>query len=524
MTTLRPTALLAGLLLLLAAAPAWAQLDDDPAVARMKKALSALGQGRALSNDAGFQRARSNWRSQGQAIDKAIKEQNAAGDGTAEQLKQVKTLYASRARTRGTAVDHYLHGRMLGLTGELDRAYEQFKLALQQDLYFYWAWDGIGVYHVNRGDYALAREAFKRVLQLNPDYRKAAFGIVESYTQERNVQQAVSKLQEIISNNGRKLDPEIERQARLQLANLYRGQGEPASAIKELDWLIKNGVDIARVRAMRANCNTALERWAAAISDYRRMLELDPEDHRWHFYIARCYVALGRNADAAREYGEGLRIGGTRIDRGTAATIEEERLRLLELPPVQKPDKRSLGLDDYINLAKNSASLEKRRQAVFTLVRSPLRLPSEEATKKVLGAFLNGVRDPDPVIQAVCLREVVRRLGGTQRDDSIRALVIEVVRSGGTDPKLRGMAYRLLGTWEDRYVMPYLLMGMRGESDPYVFEQLHETMNRVSLAWVERIAPPNLTAQDMARIRSKWEKWYREHRDAYRKYEPEDFK
>lgn len=517
--------LLTALMIVSAAATARAQLDDDPAVAKMKEALGALGKGARLRRNSGFNAARRRWQTQSDEIERAVADQNRAlEEDTAEKLRQVKTLYASRANSRGRAVDHYLNGRLLGLTGELDLAYEEFKAALKQDLYLYWAWDGIGVYHVSRGDWALAREAFSRVLQLNPEHRKAAFGIVQAYANERNVPKAVSTLMEIINNEGKRLDPGVERQARMQLANLYRQQGEPANAIKELTWLIGHGADQLNVRALRAQCYGKLERWTDAIKDYRQMLVVDPKDHRLHFYVARCYAALGRNADAAREYSKGLDVGKGQVDIQTAEMIRDVVTKLRDKPAVQAPEKRTLNIDDYIARATNSPDLKKRRDAIFKLAGMPIdgSVPVD-VIKKVLGVFLSGVRDNDHVIRAVSLREVVDNMAGTPRDEAVRGLVAEVARAE-SDPAVRATAYELLGTWKDRYVLPTLLMGLRKESDDYAFTQIHETMNRVSLAWVERIPPDDLSSQDMARIRSKWEAWYRKNRDVYRKYEPKDFK
>ncbi|MEZ6194290.1 MAG: tetratricopeptide repeat protein [Planctomycetota bacterium] len=506
-----------------AAAQASAQFDDDPAIVRAKETLRNLAASRKITGDPAYQRARAAWPDLSKEIEEQIRRQNEALDGSVEDITKAKSHYAANALTRGRPVDHYLHGRLLGLTSELESAYDEFKQTLSQDLFFFWAWDGIGVYHVNKGNWRLARDAFERVLILNPDYRKAAFGIVQSYTQEGDVPSAVAKLHEIIGNGGQKLEPDVEIQARLQLADLFRRQGQPAEAIKELDWVEKNGQKSYGVHAMRAVCARSLERWSDAVKDYRQMLALDPDNFGVHFSIGLCYAELGRNADAKQAYEDGLKAGGDRVDRYSRERVEEEVSRLAALPAVQTPDKRRLTFDDYLHLAKNSSDLTKRRNAILTLSRAPVEVENVDFTKRLLQAFLEGLKDPDHVIVAKSLEQVATRMGSSTQSESIRNLVGLVAVDASADPRVRSMAYHLLTRWDSRKVVPVLVMALRKENDVQAFRRLHESLNVLTLAWIERVLPTEIDARDVGRLRGLWEQWYKSNRDMYRKYEPEDF-
>ena len=58
----------------------------------------------------------------------------------------------------------------------------------------------------------------------------------------------------------------------------------------------------------------------------------------------------------------------------------------------------------------------------------------------------------------------------------------------------------------------------------YVFRRIHDSLNSVTLAWIDRILPDDLELRDVSEIRRKWLAWYRRNRDVYRRNEPKDFK
>jgi hypothetical protein len=67
-------------------------------------------------------------------------------------------------------------------------------------------------------------------------------------------------------------------------------------------------------------------------------------------------------------------------------------------------------------------------------------------------------------------------------------------------------------------VVPFLMKGLE-DRNAYVFRCAHEALNDVTLAWVHRVAPNEMTPKVMVEIRAEWKAWYAKNRDRYRRYE-----
>lgn len=502
----------------LLAGSAAAQIDDDPMVKELKRALAELSN-RQLEEDPDLARARATWPRLTQTIDAAVVEQDAALDGAPAALKEALDLHAARIGPRAAAIDHYLYGRLLGLSGQLEGAYEQFRRALEADRYFFWAWDGIGVYHLNKKSFALAREAFHSALRINPAFQKASFGLAESYIRQDDYGRAATILNDILASQGAKVDADTQKQARLNLAEVYRRQEEYARAIDELSWLIDNEVDDFGVLAMRAWCAKKLERWGDAARDYERLLVLVPKDFRYDFALADCLMQLGRNAEAADALRAGLQKGGSAIDEGQREMLERERARLERLPAVQSPEQRKRGLEDFLADLGGSADVQRRRKAALALATlTPDRFPSDASYTQFIAAFTKAISDSDEIVAAKALQQSVQRLPPSPQ-------LLEVVDAclKHESPVVRGMAAWACQEWDERQAVPRLIRALRAEKDGYVFRRLHDSLNVLTLAFIERVLPDTLGPDDMKRVREKFDAWYQSRRDVYRKYEPEGF-
>ncbi|HGY91299.1 MAG TPA: tetratricopeptide repeat protein [Planctomycetes bacterium] len=495
-----------------------AQGDDDPVIREYEQALKDLGINR-LQRDPAFLRARRFWPQLQREVAAAIREQDKGLGGSPEEVEKLKTLYRSRL-AQGRAVDHYLYGRLMGLLGDLDTAFLEFREALDIDRYFYWAWDGLGVYHSNKGQFDAAVEKFRTALRINPDFEKAAFGLAQALIQRGDFADAAKVLSDLVSDkHGRSPDPAAIQQARLMLAEVYRRQEDYPLCLDELSALEREGMDDQRVLGMKAFCCKRMGRWKDAAAEYRKIIARFPKEERYHRALADCLERMGRNADAADELEKALELGSESMTRADRQQLESLLAHLRRQPAVTDPKDRTLHLDDWVNRLLTSPDLEKRRQAMMFLSTAPNPAPSQSVNTLLKRGFSYAVKDPDPIIQAKALQQLTVRWGWS---DKVRDLV-ELFVEKPYDRRVRGMAASLLKRWDDRTVVPVLILALQDEDDPYVFSQIHDSLNSLTLAWIERILPEDITPEVIAKNRRRWNDWYRRHRDRYRKAEPPDF-
>lgn len=497
-----------------------AQGKDDPWLESLEQAMSELGRPQDLASDPSFKRSRARWSEYSQAIATAEVEQDAALDGNAAAIKDMVLLYQSRVQTRGGALDHYLYARMLGLTGELPLAYEQFRKTIEIDKWFFWGWDGLGVYQIRKQQWRQAVRCFDRALQINPRFIRSMYGAGQAHLRLQEYTRAAQRLEKILLHEKASESPEILKGARLILAEVYRHQKAYAAAIEQLDQVIageKPGkVDIV-IHSRRALCFKMLEKYADAARDYETILRADGSDYRFNMQLASCYIQLGRNHDAASQFEEGLKRSSGSITSGEREKLEVEIARLRSLPATQRPEKRRPSLPEMLNRLARSTEVKRRREAILWVAQAPLYVEGNpKVTQQINKAVLNAIMDKDWFVRAKAIEEVSRRM--FYREEIVKRLWGYLIND--SDRRVRGMAHRVLPKWKSPMAVPFLMKGL-DDRDPYVFECAHEALNEVTLAWVHRVVPDRLTPEVMGAIRVDWKAWYKKNRDRYRRYEQE---
>ncbi len=507
-------------ILLLAPLLAFSQEADDDMVKEFEKFIKSKGGQGQLRVDSGYRDSVGRRKQQLVFINAAIEEQDKALTGSRDDLEKIITLYSSRAKSRGSAVDHYLYGRILGQTGELDEAYREFREALSLDKYLTWAWDGLGVYHSNKENWPEAIEKFKRVLQLWPGHVKATFGLAQCYFRLERYSEGVTRLQEILSRKEVRDNPQILRQTRLLIAEALRGQRKYADAIDVLSEVLKTDRNDVRVLAMRAWCFRRMEKLEEAARDYEAILVLKPKERRFYEQLADCQESAGRNHDAMRSLERLLDNAGGDLDASRTEHYQEVIEQLRAKPATEDPKKKLPKLDDYLNILDHSPHEKKREEAIIILSNAPPLRPGDPRTQDLYKAFLGALKDKDHVVRCVALEQLNSRFG----HEGIMNLTKFYTRSKEEPhPCVRGMASYVLQDYPAKMVTATLIMAMKEETDLYAFRRIHESLNASTLAWIERVLPRDLEIEDMVRIRRKWLAWYKKHRDLYRKNEPKDF-
>ncbi|MCA9321715.1 MAG: tetratricopeptide repeat protein [Planctomycetes bacterium] len=491
--------------------------EDDPAVRAAREAMAALGSGRQLQQDFAFTTSQRGWPEAEKVIREAVKEQDAALAGSRDDLQRVTTLFSSRVQ-QGRAVDHYLYGRILGLTGELEQAYAEFKRAINLDRYFFWAWDGLGVYHSNQRQWNAAVQNFEAALRIQPSFDKAAFGLAQALIQRGDTPRALTTLNELLARGGMP-DEQTRTQAKLLLAEVYRTQGDHARALTELEAIERSGVRDFRVHAMKAFCSKMLERWDDALREYDKLMAIEPGEHRFLLAQGHCLQKLGRNADSANKIETYLSRNAGDIGKAERRQLEDTVVELRRRPAREDPQSQELDFDDWIKRLHNSPDVDKRRQAVMVLSKAPDPAPSAAMSRALMIAFARALEDSDPIVVAKSLEQLSLRYPWNDKVRDLARLFVEPKY----DRKVRGMAAHCLKNWDSRQVVPDLILALQKETDAYVFGQIHDSLNTLTLAWIERILPMDVTPEVISRNRVAWNDWYRKNRDQFRKYESQQF-
>ncbi len=516
----RPIALTISMILMSASFLS-AQDADDAMIKEFQKFVEGKGGQNQLMRDPEYAASVGRRKHLQGLVQEGIALQEKALAGTKSEIEKAVTLFASRAQTRGTAIDHYLYGRILGQTRVLDEAYREFKEALVLDRYLPWAWDGLGVYHSNKGNWAEAIEKFKRVLQLWPGHVKATFGLAQCYFRLERYSDGLGYLRAILNRPEVVQDPAVLRQTRLLIAEALRNQGKFADAIDVLTQVLKVNANDSRVLTARAWCSKRLGRLDDAARDYEALLVIKPGERRFYEQLFDIRRSQGRNADAIKVLERLLEDGVGDLTAAQITPYQDAIERLRKLPAHENPKKRRLRFDDYIKNLANSPHVEKRREAIKVLASAP-PLPANDSRRRIVRKALAGaLKDRDCAIKCIALEQINRRFGD-ERVLNVTMLLGSIEHE--KDSRVRGMANHILQDYPGKMVTPALIMAMKTEPDLYVFRQIHESLNAATLAWIERVLPNDLEIVDMVRIRKKWMAWYRRNRDLYRKYEPKDFK
>lgn len=516
------TALFAVVFALSATGSVISQISKDPLVEEANKTLRDLTTQSALQNDPAYREASAKWKDYDFQIHQAEKEQDDALSGTVQQISAIVELYRSRAVGRNTALDHHLFARVMGLRNELDQAYDHFRTALKLDPFFFWSWDGLGVYYMRKENWSEAAECFRNAVRINPVFSRSVFGLAQSYLRLQNLTEAKRCVTEAMGRDALRRDSEFMLKARMHLAEIHRSEGNFAAAIEELSRIVDAGSKDIMVFQMRAHCSKKLERFGDAAQDYEKILEMAPKELRFLVEISNCYRRLGRNADAANSLERYLESAGD-LGGDVAASMRDQIQKLRALPPVENPKNQKLFLPDWMNRLRHHDDVQKRREAINVLSQAPIVIDgNQQATRDLNEVILRALLDDDGYIRAKAVEQIGFRMWWKEDLNKIWKFLVK-----DSDPRVRAMTHFVLPQWTEEDgetrpgAVPFLMKGIE-DDDKEVFWQAHESLNRVTLAFVDRVLPSEITPEQMASTRKKWSDWYAKNRDVYRKYEPAD--
>jgi HEAT repeat protein len=193
------------------------------------------------------------------------------------------------------------------------------------------------------------------------------------------------------------------------------------------------------------------------------------------------------------------------------SSIEEKIVALRARLEKEKIDPKKKSWNEWLEILLNSVEVERRREAVREVARFPWVDP------KIPQALLRALGDSDPEVRIIALKVLGREWPD---DDSETLIKLARILVRHKDEKLRAVAARVLGRTNHPASVPALIRVIE-EPSPYVFREIHNSLNRVTNAYVEVVAPEEMDEAVRKRIGSAWKAWYEANRDRYAKFEEE---
>lgn len=190
-------------------------------------------------------------------------------------------------------------GELRSDEGQPDLAEADYAAAIESDPKCWRAIHNRGVSYAQAGDFASAFDDFAKVIRLNPEFAKAYSNRATLYVQAGKIDLATADYQSAL-----KIDDSLTA-AHVGLGRLYHAQGNLPAAIKHFDEVLAGDEATAEVYCSRADLNSDLGRYAQAIRDYAKAVELNPDfAHAYRngaWLLATCPDERFRDAQNALE-------------------------------------------------------------------------------------------------------------------------------------------------------------------------------------------------------------------------------
>lgn len=159
--------------------------------------------------------------------------------------------------------------------------------------------NNLGLVRAHQREYEEAIEYFQRAMRLKPSYTDPHLNLGAVYQEMGRTAEAEVHLRAAVVLSPLNLD------ARNKLARIYLESGRlelaedhyRLSLASQPNWIAHHG--LAEIFARRGD-------WARAEEHYRRAVEINPVASDSRFALGAIYAALGRRAEAMREYAAGL--------------------------------------------------------------------------------------------------------------------------------------------------------------------------------------------------------------------------
>lgn len=342
--------------------------------------------------------------------------------------------------------------------GELDAALRDYRRAKERDPELARARQGLGDVLLLRDDPDASLAEYEEAVSLEPsarsfhgratarlvlkdregalaDYRRAVraggVGVAVSQYMVGAVLADLGRSEEAISAYGEaiRLAPE-NPDAHAARGILQKDAGELDAAFKDFDRLVELAPESARGYMLRATAFAARRDEERMERDFARALELGPDRSDFHFLRGRCYLELGRPADALAD-----------LDAAIAAKPDR-----IEVPLVLRANaKARLGRFDEALADLDLAIDVKEDDADARLARARLHRLAGDLGKAAPDLERVLALRPDDVESLVLLGEIRYYEGRTEAAEALLSRAIERSPESPAARMLRGLARAAAG-------------------------------------------------------------------------------
>jgi tetratricopeptide (TPR) repeat protein len=248
-----------------------------------------------------------------------------------------------------------------------------------------------------------------------------------------NLQQAYGALSRAVE-----LD-KTNQDAQLKLGELYLRSNEPAKARERADVVLVSAPQNTEGLVLRGRSLIGEKRYQEGIAEFKKAIELDPQDMQTYVELARAYYAAGDSAAAEATLNQALTVDSRSKDvmlalgdlRATTGKLDQAEIiykKALEVDPQNE--------STYVRLAELYQRQNKLAEAEATLQKLVTNKPEDQGPHLRLGDFFMSIGQPDKALTSYQRALEVKPASLFARDKLINHY-LETGKTSEAEPKVK---------------------------------------------------------------------------------------
>ena len=150
-------------------------------------------------------------------------------------------------------------------------------------------YSNLGVTHAKKGNFLQAIIAYKKAIEINPDFAEAYSNLGISYAKKGYFDQAIVACKKAIEINPKSAE------AYCNLGFVYAEKGNFPQAIREYEKALQINPDLANAHYNLGDVYARKKEWGKAIKAYTKVIEVNPNDGNAHYNLGCAYLKLCNN-------------------------------------------------------------------------------------------------------------------------------------------------------------------------------------------------------------------------------------
>ncbi len=225
-----------------------------------------------------------------------------------EGMRHIEDLLESHP---GTAEIFYYRGRMLETLGRLNEAATAYEDLLRRDADHLEGRFHLGLTRMKEKDWPSARREFETVLERDPEHFGALFNLAKVQAALGDEEERVAVLQrfrDLVDRTETQIYRDTQIGFHTNRGVTHFNRGEFAAAIGEFRTVVELNPNLARGYFYLGSCYIALRRAADAVKALLRAREMEPDDGRIRIELGRARALNGDLAGAVESFREAIRL------------------------------------------------------------------------------------------------------------------------------------------------------------------------------------------------------------------------